>query len=329
MKYLDENGIKEAFKQYLTEKCGYDVTEAEDAVRDFPDIFVVDYIISGFSRQEYPGGIKCRVISCRAYDPRLSSSVGCRDLFAFSILLREEDLRDGFRKGFKEAKKLYRLETFSLEKDRNEALADLGIAFRRESADEAELVVEDSRELYIGNLEAEAVELAVKYGCREYLERHIEDYGAREKSALYEFADEEMAEFLAELGIRRSLEDFKGYRLAIDTVNGTLVSFTHAFQKELFEKYLSLRDMSEKEALEMLEEDEEDEGTMILPDLASACELLGIAEKDGTFVAEPFEWLDTGVDVSDLEYLVEMLGYKFDFVDELWKPGCDDVDFIK
>ena len=44
MKYLDTQGIKDAFAAHLMEKRGYTKDEAEMAVSDFPDPYGLPYL---------------------------------------------------------------------------------------------------------------------------------------------------------------------------------------------------------------------------------------------------------------------------------------------
>ena len=108
MKYLDTQGIKDAFAAHLMEKRGYTKDEAEMAVSDFPDPYALPYLY-----EKYLDNI---MIDGKEYEKRASYTwfivCGFYDLpmFRYYTYYLQEDVPNHKVGEYMNARKLYQTE---------------------------------------------------------------------------------------------------------------------------------------------------------------------------------------------------------------------------
>lgn len=205
----------------------------------------------------------------------------------------------------------------------------LETVFENDDADQADKVLE----LYAGDwegpkeLELIALEKAVEKGCAEFVEEHMENFDTYEMGYLMDLGDEDMQRCLSALGVCHSFDWFEGFRFAAETVNDTVLSFTPAFQREVWESCLNRYGLSESEAAALFEEDGEvDEET---EEFLCAAELLKASAENGEIVLGEFGDMDDEVSGCELTELIEELGYGTEFEGDTWKLETNGVNFIR
>lgn len=217
-----------------------------------------------------------------------------------------------------------------------EILELLRKALADDDCEQAEQIVEEYADDWEGDddLDITALESAVELGCTDYVEAHVEDFDLYELGYLHSLTtDPSMHETLADQGICRETEDFFGFRFAMESVNGTVLSFDPEFQQECWDRFremhpcndedlLRILQMLEEEGLESVElEDEEYE-------IAQACTLLNVCEEDGEIVLKSFD--DTmGEEYWDLPELIDSLGFDTHFEGDSWKMETNGVYYIE
>lgn len=223
----------------------------------------------------------------------------------------------------------------------NEAiLAILKTALADGDNETAEKLVERYADDWDGNgdLMTTALELAVETGNTDYVEKHIDDFDAWDLQYLLDIAEgnPEMIELLNDHGVYHEWEYYDGSRFALETVNGTVLSFDPEFQKEVWAKYMEEHNLKDERVVELLEKlstgedlSEEEE------ELEMACELLKVSiSDDGTLQLGEYEWSgevesECGASGFDLVELLENLGYDIKFVGERWKLETNGVYYLE
>lgn len=110
---------------------------------------------------------------------------------------------------------------------------------------------EDYEELI--SFEAELAEyifrLAVCNEDYDYVEEHIENYKENAgllSRCLHETKDSDMRETLIDNGAEVSAEDYADCAFAVESVNGSIIAFSDALQKQALEKYKDKYDFSDE-----------------------------------------------------------------------------------
>lgn len=124
-----------------------------------------------------------------------------------------------------------------------------------------------------------------------------------------------------ELDMEELMENHSSDRFAIETLNWEIVSFDDQFQKEAFEKYLQIHDISEKDAIYFLEENDAGDHEYFLQDM----ETLGVASENGALVFDTMLG-ETNLDIRDL---LDELGWKCEMDGESWKFESVGVLYIE
>lgn len=220
----------------------------------------------------------------------------------------------------------------------DEILSQLKKAFEAEDIERVEeLVNEYENEIEDENLGQKALELAVESGCTDYVEEHIEDFDTWDMGYLLDLTeDPSMIEVLNDHGIYHEWEYYDGSRFALETVNGTVLSFDPDFHKEVWVKYMEEHNLSDESVVALLNKlstgedlnDEEEELEMV-------CDLLKVSVSDnGTLQLGEYGWSgevesECGASGFDLVELLENLGYDIKFVGERWKLETNGVYYIE
>lgn len=335
MTYFDEAGIKRAFRRYLIEECGYSDFEATFGVSDFPNIYTNSYLTSECKAGTTVGGVYYEVRDCCASDPGSCFGAPQAKPFKFSILFRAEDVKHSTVDEYTAARKLYRIRgsKYAAEAGAQFTVPDaLRKAFKKGDLAAADSLIEAHKEEWDGDLEYEALKLAVETGCGEYVSEHLEDYDAYELVPLFDIANGEMTELLKEYGLCHEFDYFEGSSLALETINCTVLSFTPEFQKKVWNRFMRYHKLKKADVLRVLGEEVPEEDTfgdgITAEDIAFMCELFKVTAEDGKFVFEPFGFMDDSAeDIDVLRETVEELGYEFSFEGDAGGEG--GVYYIK
>ena len=173
---------------------------------------------------------------------------------------------------------------------------------------------------------AEAVfRKAVALGNLEYIRLHIEDVELNDcdgySTYLYETDDEDIRDFLMEHGAFKSYLDYGDCRFAVQTAENQILAFDPDFQKEVFEKYLEVFELSEEDVGQILSGEIEYDGEA---DIEHDMEMLGVSFEDGKAVFRDMVDEDGG----ELVELLELLGWECSFEGVDWSLETLGVYFI-
>lgn len=216
-------------------------------------------------------------------------------------------------------------------------LENLQNALKENDWKKAGKIVEENGAVWKGEKElgTVALETAVKQGCTAYVREHANDFDTFYMSYLHDLTtDTFMHSALAEAGICRDSEDYSGFRFAMESTNGTVLSFDPELQKECWEKYRELHPCSDEDVLRVLQamEDGDPETADLENDdeyeLAKACALLNVSEEDGGITLIPFDET-CGKTYWDLPELLDSLGFDTGFEGDSWKMETDGVYYIE
>ena len=121
-----------------------------------------------------------------------------------------------------------------------------------------------------------------------------------------------------ELDFEELLENHDSDRFAIETLNWEIVSFDSDFQEEVFEKYLQKHNLTRKQVIESLMNEDDDS-------LASDMETIGVSVAD-----DEIEFNDIcGEENMDIQDLLVSLGWECEFEGESWKFETTGVYYIE
>ncbi len=108
MKYLDVNGIKEAFAKHLMKYRGYDEEEAKMAVSDFPNPYQLPYLFEDYIEMTEIDGVeyekrasKCDFRPCGVFD---------LEEFHYYTYYKAEDIQNSLVMEYLSADKLFQVE---------------------------------------------------------------------------------------------------------------------------------------------------------------------------------------------------------------------------
>ena len=166
---------------------------------------------------------------------------------------------------------------------------------------------------YDGDLWEYAFREAIRQGNASYVSDHVDDFDLNDEGSystyLYETNDSGMREILFDSGAFANMEDYSDCRFAAETVNCSIINFDPDFQREVFEKYLEVHDLTEEAAIRFLEEGI-DEAEEEKEDAEEYCfeddmEALGAEVEDGQISFRDMCWEEKGPEAKDL---LESLG---------------------
>ena len=229
-----------------------------------------------------------------------------------------------------------------MNKNENIVVEQIKQAFAKNDLKIVEQLVSENESEYDDDLNEIAFRIAVQVGCYSYVYDHYEDVELNDinygecSSYLHETDDEGIIDFLTSVGAYRSCDEYDGYMFAVETVNGSILSFDTDFQHEVFNKFLEKTKLSEKKVIELLESgkaaeyDLPDEiGCIDVDTLQEACDLLKVSTDGEKILLEEFDYMDDSVHGWTLRELIENLGWHCSFEGDSWKLETTGVYFIK
>lgn len=215
----------------------------------------------------------------------------------------------------------------------NEIEARIAELMASAEEDGSELVayIEAQKENYTGDIADFAFREAIRQGNISYIVNHVDEFELNDKgdcsSYLYESDDPDVQEVLMEYGACRSWGDYCNCRFAFETSEGYILAFDEDFQEEVFQKYLEVNHISQKDIISMFDNESSAESfddaheRYFFDDM----DAMGVTVEDNEISFE--DKVDS--DGYELYELIEELGWSCSFEGESWKLETNGVYFIR